>query len=143
MKKLIFIVLILLLFLLLTGASVFARHDDLRPPSSFINLYRIDHKIAAGLKQHVLTHIYATGNLEYRSEASDLELQFGTVYLLPQKILFFRLYGGTGLQFSRNEGYQYPYLVLGTHFLFFFSEVIHPWHGKMEPKFRGGFSFHF
>lgn len=143
MKKSILLILFLFLLLMFCSTDIFARCQGDWSSRSLVNLYKIENKIAAGLKQHLFTNIYATANLEYRSEASDLEFQLGTVYFFPHKILFFRLYCGPGVQISRNEGYQYPYLVLGTNFLFFFSEVVHPLMNNMEPKFRGGLSFRF
>ena len=112
-------------------------------PGSFINLYTLDSHIAAGLKERVFGRFYAQGNVQFRDASSDLEIQAGMSYLLPVKVLFFRFYGGAGLQFSRNEGYQYPYVSMGTDFLFFFSEALYPMQAGQSPQIRGGFSFHF
>jgi hypothetical protein len=112
-------------------------------PGSFINLYAIDGHIAAGLKERLFGRFYAQANVQYQETSADLEMQAGLSYLLPVKVLFFRFYGGTGFQFSRNRGYQYPYLSMGTDFLFFFSEVIYPMRTGLSPQVRGGFSFHF
>ena len=142
MKKALIIVIIVTLTILAAELLAAATHDS-RTPGSFINLYKSDGNIAAGLKQQVFRNIYASGNVQYFNSASDLELQAGAVYMLPHKVLFFRLYGGTGLQMSRNKGFQYPYVMLGTDFLFFFSETIYPLKSELGPKFRGGFSFHF
>lgn len=142
MKKALIIVIIVTLTILAAEFLAAATHDSCTP-GSFINLYKSNGNIAAGLKQQVFRNIYASGNVQYFNSASDLELQAGAVYMLPHKVLFFRLYGGTGLQMSRNEGFQYPYIVLGTDFLFFFSEAIYPLKSELGPKFRGGFSFHF
>jgi len=87
--------------------------------------------------------VYATGNLDYRQSVDDLEFQAGAVYMFPVKILIFRLYTGGGYQFSRNEGYQYPYVTVGTNFLFLFSEVIYPMETATDPKYRFGLSFKF
>lgn len=143
MKKLIVILILVFLFVLFGATGIFARQGTHSIPGSFINIYKIDSNVAAGLKHRFHRNLYATTNIEYRSPINDLQFQVGAVYLLPQKILFFRLYGGTGLQVSRNEGFQYPYVVLGTHFLVFFSEVVHPWTSRTDAKFRGGFSFKF
>jgi len=142
MKKVLIIIILIVVLMLLTQITLLA-HQQHQAPASFLNLYKNDGTIAAGLKQYVIKRIYATANIQYLDSATDLEFQAGAAYLLPYKILFFRLYGGTGLQMSRNEGFQYPYVMLGTDFLFFFSEVIHPLSPHMEPKFRAGFSFHF
>jgi len=74
---------------------------------------------------------------------NDLEFQASAVYMFPVKILIFRLYTGGGYQFSRNEGYQYPYVTVGTNFLFLFSEVIYPMETATDPKYRFGLSFKF
>jgi hypothetical protein len=81
--------------------------------------------------------------MDYVSSASDLEFQTGALYIIPKKILIFQFYGGAGLQFSRNTGYQYPYINLGTRFLFLFSEVIHPLRHGTQPRYRFGLSFSF
>lgn len=142
MKKILIIIILFIVLMFATQMILLAHHQN-RAPASFLNIYKNDGIIAAGLKQHVFNQIYATTNIQYLDSASDLEFQAGAAYLFPYKILFFRLYGGTGLQMSRNEGFQYPYIVMGTDFLIFFSEVIHPLSSHMEPKFRAGFSFHF
>jgi len=148
MKKTFMIVLVIFLAVLTMAFQLFAERGShgkswSRPPMSFVNIYRINGSIAAGMKGRVWENVYVTGNVQYRDSISDLEFQAGAVYMLPFKVLFFRFYGGSGLQLSRNEGFQYPYVVLGTDFLFFFSEVIHPLSSGMSPKVRGGFSFHF
>jgi hypothetical protein len=143
MKKALIIVVIVILTILAAQLSLLGSSRYQQAPGTFVNIYKIEDSIAAGLKQQVGRNIYAAGNIEYRDSAGDLEFQGGAIYLLPHKVLFFRLYGGTGLQVSREEGLQYPFVVLGTDFLFFFSEVIHPLSSGMAPKFRGGFSFHF
>lgn len=107
----------------------------------FFSLYKVDEAFAVGLKGRIHNNIYAAGNIEYHHGKRDLELRVGTVYLLPKEVLFFHFYGGIGAQFSRNEGYQYPYLSLGTNFLFFFSEVIHPLEREAAPGYRWGFNF--
>jgi hypothetical protein len=143
MKKAFLILIIITLLMLLTQLTLFARHRHSSRPSSFINLYNIEDHVAAGLKQRVIDNIYGTANIQYRDSESELEFQLGGMYLLPYKVLFFRFYGGSGLQVARNTGFQYPYLVLGTDFFIFFSETIYPLKEKAEPKLRGGFSFRF
>lgn len=58
--------------------------------------------------------------------------------MVPKKIPFFQFYGGAGLQFSRNSGYQHPYFNLGTRFLILFSEVIYPLTGLENPTGGSG-----
>ena len=111
MKKAFLILIIITLLMLLTQLPLFARHRYSSRPTSFINLYKIEGQIAAGLKQRCIHNVYGTANVQYRDSENELELQLGAVYLLPYKVLFFRLYGGSGLQVARNVGFQYPCLL--------------------------------
>ena len=112
-------------------------------PRMFLHLYEVEEATAVGLKGRLADNLYGTLNIEYHPAANDLELRTGVAYLLPYRVLFFDFYGGIGLEFSRNEGYRHPYLMLGTDYLFFFSEVVYPLEEQEGPKYRGGFSFKF
>jgi DUF4097 and DUF4098 domain-containing protein YvlB len=112
-------------------------------PLGFLNLYKFNDVFAPGLKYQIKNHFYITSNLEYSSLERDLHLQIGSIYLIPHKVLFFRFYGGGGVEFSNRDGYLYPYLLMGTDFLFFFSEVLYPWETETVPSFRNGFSIKF
>jgi len=146
MKKAL-VILILVLTVVFLSSSAFAdpsrRHGFGPRPSSFVNVYKIDGSFAGGLKSRLWGGIYATANVQYRPDENDVEFQAGAVYMLPLKILFFRLYGGAGQQFSRVRDFRYPYVVLGTNYLFFFSEVIYPLTEERPEKYRFGLSFHF
>lgn len=137
------------------AASDFFYKDNSILPETFINIYHIERQTSFGLKQNIWNNMYTIGNFEYRSTDTDLLFQGGAVYILPQKfvllringddVLSFNLYllGGGGLQFSRNKGYHYPYLLLGINYLLFFSESVYPLSESGEPYYRSGFSFYF
>ncbi len=143
MKKTLFIGLMVALIIPLFAANGIARERRPCAPGHFLTFSFFINPVSIGYKHRLFDNLYAATNLHYRSSITDLELQTGAVYLIPRKILIFTLYGGGGIQFSRNEGYQYPYLTVGTNFLFLFTEIIHPLESGMEPKYRFGFSFKF
>lgn len=143
MKK-IFSVSILGALIILVGANgVFARSHRHYSPDSFLTFSCFVQPLSFGYKHRVHDNVYAVGTLDYLRSDEDLEFRVGAEYLFPRKIIIFKLYGGTGLQTSRNEGYQYPYVTIGTNFLFLYAEIIHPLKSKMGPNYRGGFSFRF
>jgi len=143
MRKIFLIILLLALIFLLFTAHGFARERKHSSPGHFLTFSFFINPVNIGYKHRISDNVYATVNLDYRRSISDLEFQTGAVYLIPRKILIFQLYGGGGFQISRNEGYQYPYLTVGTNFLFLFTEIIHPLENGKEPKYRFGFSFKF
>ena len=150
---------ILVLVLICTASVQALAADFLKDahilPESFLNLYWIDRSFSMGIKQSIFKPVYATANMEFAQADADLRFQLGAAYVLPkelvvlrikeEKIIYFNLYfyGGGGCQFSRNEGYQYPYLLLGTNYLFFFAESVYPLADRIEPQFRSGFSIKF
>lgn len=130
--------------ILFSSSGMLARpHDRRSRPKNYITFSWFLKPASLGLKLRLYSNVYATGNLDYRDSTNDLEFQTGAVYLIPRKIIIFRLYAGGGYQFSRNEGYQYPYLTVGTNFIFLFSEVIYPMESGLDPKYRFGLSFKF
>lgn len=98
---------------------------------------------SAGFRQRIVPHVYLTATMDYHKDDKDLRFQAGAIYRLSRKVLFFRLYGGGGLEFSRNDGYLYPYLTVGADFWIFYSEVSHPLHAEKDPTTRFGFRFSF
>ncbi len=126
--------------------------EEVPLPGGFFQLYLVKNSFAAGIKPRLWQRIYGTGNLEYREDDRDLLFQVGAVYTYPyemvflkingQKILYldFYFYGGGGVQFSRNQGYHYPYLILGLHSLFLFAETVYP-RAEEKPVLRTGLSF--
>ncbi len=112
-------------------------------PVVILNLYHYESMVTPGLKYRLRDHFYATGNVEYSYRERDVRMQIGAVYFLPYDFLLFSFYGGGGAQFSNNKGYQYPYIMMGTDFLFFFAELIYPWEINTSPRSRFGFSINF
>ena len=142
MTKKLFVLCLACGLMLLGAAGVLAGECE-SGPEMFLDLYKVDDAFAVGIKKCFVKNLYGTLNIEYHETANDLEFQAGAIYLLPHEVLFFKFYGGGGVQLSRNLGYEYPYLVLGTNFLFLFSEVVYPLEKEAEPRYRGGFSFEF
>ena len=143
MKKALIIIVLGVSIILASSSEVFSKTHKSPAPKNYLTFSSFLRPTSLGYKHHLFDNLYATGNLDYRSSSKDLELQVGAAYFIPRKILIFRLYGGGGYQFSRNKGYQYPYVSIGTQFFFLFSEVIHPLRGGMEPQGRFGFFFKF
>jgi hypothetical protein len=122
----------------------FAHGKTFRAPEHYLNLsFFVFHPVSVGYKQLVAQNIYLTGNLDYIHSEEDLLFQAGAAYMIPAKILFFRFYGGGGMEFSRNRGYMYPYVMAGTNFWFLFTEVAYPLRSNEEPLYRFGFSISF
>jgi hypothetical protein len=143
MKKRFLTLLSGILIILFSANGILAEPHRNYPDKNYLHFSWFLKPTSFGLKARLLGHVYATGNLDYRQAVDDLEFQAGAVYMFPVKILIFRLYTGGGYQFSRNEGYQYPYVTVGTDFLFFFSEAIYPMETAADPKYRFGLSFKF
>ena len=129
----------LLLFILI-GGLVSAKD---RAPKGYLNFSFFINPLDIGYQHRLVDNLYGTANLDYQGSETDLKFRTGAVYLIPRKIIVFRLYGGGGIQYSRNHGYQYPYLTVGTRFLFLFTEIIHPFESGATPEYRLGFSITF
>ncbi|HEY8391757.1 MAG TPA: hypothetical protein VIL83_03425 [Capillibacterium sp.] len=119
-------------------------------PDSFLNIYWMDQSLCMGLKQQLFTPVYFTANLDYHRAESDLTFGLGLVYMLPKEELLFDsipvdlyFYGGAGWQFTRNQGQNNPYLLVGVNYLFLFAESVYPLASEVEPEFRSGFSIKF
>ncbi len=143
MKRLFLISTLGILIILISTSGTSAKSNRDSSTKNYLTFSWFFKPASLGTKLRVINNVYATGNLDYRDSTNDLEFQAGAVYLFPPKILIFRLYAGGGYQFSRNEGYQYPYVTVGTNFLFLFSEVIYPWKRGKDPKYRFGLSIKF
>jgi hypothetical protein len=143
MKKIISLSVLGIFLFMLGAADVHAGKHKNRPPDNFLSFSFFWLPSGIGLQHRVYNNIYATGNLDYIKSDKDLTFQAGAVYLIPKKILIFQFYGGTGFQFSRNHGYDYPYIRVGTNILFLFTEVIHPLRSHEEPNYRCGFNIKF
>ncbi len=143
MRKLILIVILTILIISISSSEIFAKSYHDSSLKNYLTFSWFFSPASLGTKLRIANNVYATGNIDYRKSTRDFEIQAGAVYLFPPKILIFKFYTGGGYQFSRNEGVQYPYVSVGTNFLFFFSEVIYPMRSGLDPKYRVGFSFKF
>jgi len=146
MKRLLMISLLVILvsaFCVTDSFTKCRRQQTYRSPDSIVTFSFFIHPIRVGYKHRLIGNVFLTGNVDYVSSESELLLQAGAAYILPRKILLFRLYGGGGLEVSRNYGTLYPYIVAGTKFLFFYAEIIHSLENNKSPGYRFGFSFSF
>lgn len=112
-------------------------------PKAFLHLYRYEKRWAPGLKFHIHDRLYLTGNIEYSYQERDLNLLMGGVYFLNSPSSWFAFYGGGGVQLSNEHCYKYPYLIVGTDFLFLFYELVYPWTSEVTPQHRFGWSISF
>ncbi|MGB8952930.1 MAG: hypothetical protein WCC06_09750 [Candidatus Aminicenantales bacterium] len=144
MKKCLSIGLLGLVILMLSFSSTEARTRYYSPADNYLNVSLfLLHPLSVGYKHQVRTNFFLTGNMDYSSQEKDLLFQAGAAYMIPKKFLIFRFYGGGGVEFSRNNGYSYPYVSIGTNFWVLYSEIVHPLRSSSEPGFRFGFSLAF
>jgi hypothetical protein len=146
MKNYLLIGLLGVLVFAFCATDTFADHRRSRAyqsPDNFVTFSFFINPVSLGYKHRLTGNVFLTGNMDYVSSDSDLLFQGGAAYMLPRKILFFRLYGGGGVEMSRNHGYMYPYVMVGTKFLFLYAEIVHPMQNKSTPNYRFGFSFSF
>ncbi len=132
-----------ILIILFSANGIWAKPQRPDPSRNYLDFSWFLKPTSLGLKTRVFNHFYLTGGMDYRESVDDLEFHAGAVYMIPAKILVFRFYAGAGYQFSRNYGYQYPYVTVGTHFMFLFSEVVYPMETAADPKYRFGLSVKF
>ncbi|UCE40168.1 MAG: hypothetical protein JSV17_11955 [Candidatus Aminicenantes bacterium] len=146
MKKFLAIGLMGLLIFAFCATDILAKQRRSRsyhPPNNFVTFSCFIQPISLGYQHRLTGNVFLTGNMDYVSSESDLLFQAGGAYMLPRKILFFRLYGGGGIEMSRNRGYMYPYVMAGTKFFFLYAEIVHPMQSHSSPNYRFGFSFSF
>ncbi len=135
---------ILALFILISCATdTFASSRRFQAPDNYVTFSFFIHPVSVGYKHRVTGNVFLTGNMDYVNSDADLLFQAGAAYMIPRKILFFRLYGGGGLEMSRNRGVMYPYVGVGTKFWFLYAEINHPLEKERTPTYRFGFSFSF
>jgi hypothetical protein len=143
MKKAAILGFAIVLLLLMTSVDLFGHKGRSRPSEHYLTFTFVVNPSGLGYKHHLANNLYLSGDVDYRHENADLLFRTGGAYFFPVKILIFHFYGGGGAQFSRNVGYQYPYVVVGTHFLFFYTEMIHALESHTSPEYRFGFSVRF
>ena len=143
MKKITAITGLILILVLGNAIPAAGRSRHIRPAKNFLTFSFVINPSQVGYKQHLGKNMYATGDLLFQQENNDLLFRVGGAYYLPVKVLFFRFYGSTGYQFARNNGNEFPYVAVGTHFWFLFSEILHPLESRATPEYRLGFSIRF
>jgi len=146
MRKFLTIGLLGLLVMAFCATDTFADHRrsrSVQSPDNFVTFSFFINPVSLGYQHRLSGNLFLVGNMDYVRSESDLLFQAGAAYMLPRKILFFRLYGGGGIEMSRNHGYMYPYVMAGTKFLFLYAEIVHPMQSHSTPNYRLGFSFSF
>ncbi|UCE39905.1 MAG: hypothetical protein JSV17_10495 [Candidatus Aminicenantes bacterium] len=140
MRKSIVLILLFGAFLCLNPLELSAKRDFKNLENNYLSFSALT-PFGLGYKHHLGQNFFFVADLDY--EKKDLRFRAGAAYFFPLKLLIFRFYSGGGFQYSRNEGYDYPYLTIGTRFLICYFEIIHPWEKKHKPEFRVGLSFGF
>jgi hypothetical protein len=143
MKKYVAVGLLGFFIAALSSADASVHQNRYRTPENYLTFSFFLRPLSVGYKHLTFPNVYLTGNLDYVRSDSDLYLQAGAAYMIPRKILIFRLFGGGGLEFSRNRGYLYPYVTIGTNVWILNWEIVHPLRSHESPKYRFGFSFSF
>lgn len=143
MKKYRLLILVALAFVLFGGGNLFAHKKKPELPDHYLTFSFVIHPASVGYKHRVASSTYLTTNLDYVNNKNDITFQVGAGYMIPRKFWFFWLYGGAGLQFSRNHAYEHPYITLGTRFWILYSEVVYPLQWREDTLFRFGFSVTF
>ena len=146
MKRFLMVGMMGLLIFTFCAASGFAEHKGSRSFQSknhFVTFSFFINPLSLGYKHRMDGNVFLTGNMDYVSSDSDLLFRIGAAYVMPRKILIFRLYGGGGIAMSRNRGYRHPYVMVGTNFFFLYTEIVHPLQSHSTPTYRFGFSFKF
>jgi len=110
---------------------------------NYLTFSFVIHPVSVGYKRQVSRNFYFTGNIDYEDSSGDLFFQGGGAYMIPRKFWIFQFYGGGGWQFSRNHGYQFPYLSLGTRIWILSWEVVYPLQRAEETGYRFGFCISF
>ncbi|MCK4931964.1 MAG: hypothetical protein KAT01_07350 [Candidatus Aminicenantes bacterium] len=144
MKKAVMIIsLVSLLMMGICIDDVLASSKKNQPSDNYLTFSFVIYPVSVGYKRQVVHGFYFTGNVDYVGSNEDLYFQGGAAYMIPRKFWIFWFYGGGGWQFSRNHGYQFPYMTLGTRVWFLSWEVVYPLQRGEETGYRFGFSFAF
>ncbi len=144
MKKHLMVVILGTAILVSGAGNVFAQSKPYQPPKNFLNLSLfVFYPASVGYKHLVAGNTYLTGNLDYIRSEEDLRFQAGAVYMIPAKILFFRFYGGGGVEAYRNRSHVRPYALAGIRFWILYTEIGHPLESYAKSFARLGFSISF
>jgi hypothetical protein len=144
MKKHLMVVILGTVILVSGAGNVFAHEKPYQPPKNFLNFsLLVFYPASVGYKHLVAGNTYLTGNLDYIRSEEDLRFQAGAVYMIPAKILFFRFYGGGGVEAYRNRSHVRPYVLVGIHFWILHTEIGYPLESYGKSFTRLGFSISF
>jgi hypothetical protein len=143
MKKTLMIGLISLLLMGICVDDTLASSKKSQLSNNYLSFSFVIHPVSVGYKRQVARSFFFTGNVDYVGDNNDLYFQAGGAYMVPRKFWIFWFYGGGGWQFSRNHGYQFPYLTLGTRVWIFSWEVTYPLQRGEETGSRFGFTIAF
>ncbi len=85
----------ILAILLILGSAIPASGHSRRfqPAKNYLTFSFVINPSQIGYKHHLGKNLYATGDLVYQHEYSDLLFRVGGAYYIPTKVLFFRFYG--------------------------------------------------
>ncbi|MBN2207354.1 MAG: hypothetical protein JW742_08110 [Candidatus Aminicenantes bacterium] len=119
------------------------RSGDDRLPANFLGFSSIIRPTSLEMMHRIDGGFYGLGGFRYDRDRTDLLMRAGAAYMLPRRILFFRLYGGGGLEYSRDRRTLKPLILAGTRFWIFYIDVSYPLERKGEPVSQAGFSLSF
>ena len=117
--------------------------DEHTPHRMVMDWYKMGKDYGIGLKYQILTDLFATSNCEYNRNYDDLYFSLGAFYRIPKQVILWHFYIGGEYTFSRNIAYGYPYVLIGTDFLFFFAESKYSLTPDTGPVYRRGLRFFF
>jgi len=144
MRKYIAVTMLVMVIIALSASDAFAGRRRSSAPAHYVNVSLfLFHPLSVGYKHRITRNVYLTGNMDYIDSDRELLFQGGAAYMIPEKFLIFRFYGGGGIEFSRNRGDMYPYAMIGTNFWILFTELVHPLQSGSAPSYRLGFSLSF
>lgn len=140
-NRFMFSLLVLITLLVFSNIILAASERGRIYPENILNIYKTeDDYISAGLKHLYKEGIYFGGNIEYQKN-NGVDLEVNSVYMIPN-IFIFDFYGGGGISLNLIHKELNPYLVLGSQFIFLFSETKY-YLSNEEVEFRNGFKFEF
>lgn len=117
--------------------------EEHTPHLMALDWYRMGKDYGLGLKYQILTDLFATSNCEYNRYRDDLYFSLGAIYRIPKQVILWHFYIGGEYTFSRNIASGYPYVLIGTDFLFFFAESKYSLTPEAGPVYRSGLRFYF
>lgn len=138
MKRSMFICIFVFIILAVTDHMALANEN--KYPANILNIYKsTDGYISAGIKRHYMDAIYFGGNIEYKRQWCRFGIKCN---ISNSEIFIFDVYGGVGLNGNFVNKELDPYLLLGGHFIFFFSETMY-YITEERVETRSGLKFEF